>query len=110
MTEATNQRGFAESWSLLALAFVIVAGFCSICVYVLLDLRRLEWSQAQQAAANLATAIQTDIARNIELYDLSLQGVAENYSEPGLERLSPKLRNRVLFDRVVDAKHFGPIL
>ena len=110
MTETPNQRSFAESWSLLALVFVIVAGFCGICAYVLLDLRRLEWNQARQAAANLATAIQADIARNVELYDHSLQGVAENYIEPGVADLNPRLRNRLLFDRVADAKHLGTML
>ena len=108
--EPSSQRGFAESWGVGALIAVVVAGFCGICIYVLIDLRRAEWDQARLAATNLVTAIQTDIARNVELYDLSLQGVAENFDEPELAHVSARTRNLILFNRAANSKFMGPIL
>ena len=108
--EPSSQRGFAESWGVGALIAVVVAGFCGICIYVLIDLRRAEWDQARLAATNLVTAIQTDIARNVELYDLSLQGVVENFHEPELAHVSARTRNLILFDRATNSKFMGPIL
>ena len=108
--EPSSQRGFTESWGVGALIAVVVAGFCGICIYVLIDLRRAEWDQARLAATNLVTAIQTDIARNVELYDLSLQGVVETFHEPELAHVSARTRNLILFDRATNSKFMGPIL
>ena len=39
-----------------------------------------------QAAKNIATLIEQDIARNIELYDLSLHGVIDGINDPDVMR------------------------
>jgi diguanylate cyclase (GGDEF)-like protein len=93
------------------LAFnLIVVGFCAICALLSLDVRRGAWQQARQSAGNVVSALQTDIERNIELYDLSLQGVVDNLREPGLDKVSPEIRHLVLFDRAATAKYMGSIL
>ena len=103
-------KGLAEGPWTLALAAGMIVGFCAICSYVLFDLRRAGWDQAHSAATNLATAIQSEIARNVELYDLSLQGVVENRTEPEIGWISPRVRNLLLFDRAATAKYMGAIL
>jgi hypothetical protein len=103
-------KGLAEGPWTLALAAGMIVGFCAICSYVLFDLRRAGWDQAHSAATNLATAIQSEIARNVELYDLSLQGVVENRTEPEIGWVSPRVRNLLLFDRAATAKYMGAIL
>src|ERR1700757_5146410 len=75
------------------LAFnLITIGFCVICALFSLDVRRSAWEQARLSAANLTTAIRSDIERNIELYDLSLQAVVDNVRRPGVDGLTPDLR------------------
>ena len=68
---------------LIASSVVTVIGFSAICASVLLDMRRGEEALARQTLENLATTIDADISRNIELYDLSLRAVAGNMVEPG---------------------------
>ena len=74
------------------------------------DLRRAGWEQAHTTATNLATAIQSEIARNVELYDLSLQGVVENRTQPEIAWVSPRVRNMLLFDRAATAKYMGALI
>jgi diguanylate cyclase (GGDEF)-like protein len=62
------------------------------------------------SAGNLVAAIESDIERNIDLYDLSLLAVVENFHRPGLDRLSPEMRQLVLFDRAATAEYMGAIL
>jgi len=93
------------------LAFnLITIGFCVICALFSLDVRRSAWEQARLSAANLAAAIRGDIERNIELYDLSLQAVVDNVRRPGVDGLTPDLRQLALFDRAATAKYLGSIL
>ena len=93
------------------LAFnLITIGFCAICTLFSLDVRRSAWEQARVSAGNLVAAIESDIERNIDLYDLSLMAVVENFRRPGLDRLSPEIRQLVLFDRAATADYMGSIL
>ncbi len=58
---------------------------------------------------NLATGIDADINRNIEIYDLSLRAVAGNMVMPEIRDVSTSLRHLILFDHAATAKHFGAI-
>ena len=94
---------------LLAAAAVIVIGFTLICGSVLLSMRRGDEKLAHQTLGNLASGIDADIARNIELYDLSMRNVAANMTSPELAELSRPVRQMVLFDHAATARHFGAI-
>jgi hypothetical protein len=74
---------------------------------MLLDLRQDAWDKAEQTSKNLLQVLERDIARNIELYDLSLRGVSDNLKAPGLTQVSPELRQLVLFDRAATARDMG---
>jgi len=89
---------------------LITIGFCAICFLLSLDVRRSAWEQARLSAGNLVSAIQTDIERNIELYDLSLQAVVDGLREPDIGAVRPEIRQLVLFDRAATAKYMGAIL
>jgi diguanylate cyclase (GGDEF)-like protein len=88
---------------------LITVGFCMICALFSLDVRRSAWEQARVSAGNLASVIQTDIERNIELYDLSLQAVVESVHNPEVEALSPDMQRLVLFDRAATGNYLGSI-
>ncbi len=94
---------------LAAVIFVVALCFCGICGKVLLDARYAAWERAGEVAAGLVSTITSEIARNIESYDLSLQAVIENLAYPEIVEISPALRQRVLFDRSATAKHLHAI-
>lgn len=65
---------------------------------------------ARDAADNLALILQRDIARNIEVYDLSLQAVIDGVRDPAMLALPPAVRQLVLFDRSTNAQDLGSLL
>jgi diguanylate cyclase (GGDEF)-like protein len=94
---------------LIACSVLTVIGFSAICANVMLDLRRGEEELARQSLDNLASSIDADISRNIELYDLSLRAVVSGIVLPEIERVSKPIRHLILFDRAATAKHFAAI-
>jgi diguanylate cyclase (GGDEF)-like protein len=101
-------------WRLSAKLLIIssvatVIGFSAICANVMLDMRRGEETLARQMLENLASGIDSDINRNIELYDLSLRAAASNMTLPEIKDLSKPILHLLLFDRAATAKHFGAL-
>ncbi len=90
----------------MALAF----GMLVLGALVLVDSRRDAWVQAEQAASNLVVALERDIARNIAMVDLSLQGVIAALQQPGLEEATPEIRHMALFDRAATAEYLGAVV
>ncbi|MDO9294953.1 sensor domain-containing diguanylate cyclase [Bradyrhizobium sp.] len=101
-------------WRLSAKLLIIssvatVIGFSAICVNVMLDMRRGEEALARQMLENLASGVDSDINRNIELYDLSLRAAASNMILPEIKELSKPILHLILFDRAATARHFGAL-
>jgi hypothetical protein len=94
---------------LIVSSVVTVIGFSTICAGVLLDMRRGEEALARQTLENLASTIDSDISRNIELYDLSLRAVASGMVMPEINDVSKAIRQLILFDHAATARHFGAI-
>jgi diguanylate cyclase (GGDEF)-like protein len=67
-------------------------------------------ARARDAADNLSLILQRDIARNIEVYDLSLQAVIDGMQDPKIVALPPNIRQLVLFDRSTNAQDLGSLL
>src|SRR5271170_4796044 len=94
---------------LIASSVVTVIGFSAICASVMLDMRRGEEALARQTLENLASSIDADISRNVEVYDLSLRAVASGMLLPEINDVSKPVRHLILFDHAATAKHFGAI-
>jgi diguanylate cyclase (GGDEF)-like protein len=94
---------------LIASSVATVIGFSAICAHVMLDMRRGEEELARQTLENLASSIDAEISRNVELYDLSLRAVANSMVMPEIKDVSKPIRHLILFDRAATAKHFGAI-
>ncbi|WOH65654.1 diguanylate cyclase [Bradyrhizobium sp. BWA-3-5] len=108
--KASGRRRWRLSVKLLiASSIATVIGFSAICTSVMFDMRRGEEELARQTLENLAAGIDADIARNIELYDLSLRNVASNLVIPEIHKVSKEIRHLILFDHAATAKHFGAI-
>src|SRR5207342_3072014 len=99
MRVLTASRPWRLSAKLLILSSVVtVIGFSAVCTSVMLDVRHGEEELARQTLENLATGIDADISRNVELYDLSLRNVASNLVMPALKDVSKEIRHLILFD------------
>src|ERR1700761_649963 len=104
-------NGASQPWRLSAKLLIIssvvtVIGFSAICASVMLDMRRGEEELARQTLENLASSIDAELSRNVELYDLSLRAVASNMVMPEINQVSPAIRHLILFDHAATAKHF----
>ena len=77
---------------------------------MLADLRQDAWDKAEQTSKNLVQVLERDIARNVEMYDLSIQAAADNLRTPGLPELTPELRQLILFDRAATARDMGVMI
>jgi diguanylate cyclase (GGDEF)-like protein len=97
------QAGIALS-ILASLGVVLLSGL------MLFDLRHVAWEKAEQTSKNLLQVIERDIARNIEIIDLTLRAVIDNLKAPGVAEASPELRQLILFDRAATARDMGVML
>ncbi|AIO68803.1 diguanylate cyclase domain protein [Burkholderia oklahomensis] len=79
------------------------------CARVLYESREDAYQRATENANNLVLLLERDIARNIELYDLSLQAVVDGVNDPRIMALDPAIRSKVLFDRAATGKYLGTI-
>ena len=109
-----RKDGASRPWRLSAkllilFALATVIGFSAICASVMLEMRHGEELLARQSLENLASSIDADIGRNVELYDLSLRAVVSNMLEPEIAEISKPIRQLILFDHAATAKHFGVI-
>src|SRR5947208_1041511 len=105
----TRQRWRLSAKLLIASSVATVIGFTAICASVMLEMRRGEEQLARQMLENLATGIEADIGRNIELYDLSLRAVVSNVVMPEIKDVSKPILHLILFDHAATARHFGAI-
>src|SRR5260370_28710132 len=95
---------------LMALGLAVTLSFSAICGGVLWTMGERDFEHNRAAAANLVASIASEIDRNIELYDLSLQAVVDGIKLPEINKIAPELRQVVLFDRAATAKDMGAIL
>ncbi|MCR6732874.1 MAG: sensor domain-containing diguanylate cyclase [Afipia sp.] len=100
-----SSRAFV--WSATACGLLVLFGFFAAIGY---DFYRSALRMNEQAAANIATLTQQTIARDIELYDLSIQSVLEGVNDPDILYQEPGLRQKILFDRSATAPGLGTIV
>src|SRR6516165_1183041 len=70
------QRHIA-SRSIMPVSLALVCAIMAIVVFTLWQAREDARTRAQREGENIVQAIEADVARNIEVYDLSLQGLHE---------------------------------
>lgn len=88
----------------------VTLGLCALGLYLVRDLHDSVWRQAEQNATNLVGLVEHAVARNVELYDLSLRGATEEATTPRTQALDPALRRLVLFGRAAIAPGLGTMV
>lgn len=107
------RRFFAWTHSarwLTALNALAIVGLCVVSGLMLWD-GRVEAARRMEASSRgLLQVLWRDIARNIELYDLSLRAVVDGMKLPAVVDAPPEIRQMILFDRAATAENFGHTL
>ncbi|CAO4173281.1 sensor domain-containing diguanylate cyclase [Methylorubrum aminovorans] len=103
-------RFFRSSRTWIDLGVLAPIGMLVLSAIMLLDLRRDAWDKAERTSKNLLQVIERDIARNVEIIDLSLQAAISNLKSPGVAEADPALRQLVLFARATTARDMGVML
>src|SRR5579862_9675230 len=103
------RRSAPPARPLVAGAAVVLVGVMLLTAWLLWDARRVAWEHAAQSSENVASTIEHDITHTIEVYDLSLQAVVDSLRLPGIDALTPTMRNEFLFDRAATAPYLGSI-
>ena len=96
--------------TLVGVGILAPLGMVAVCSVMLLELRQDAWDKARQTSENLLQVIERDIDRNIEIIDLALRSTIENLNLHDLEELKPDYRQRILFDRAINAKDLNALL
>jgi hypothetical protein len=65
------------------------------------------WQLAYLNASNTGRIVALDLKRNLDVLELSLEGLGEGLSFPGLAHLPLKDRDQVLYDRAASAEFFA---
>lgn len=76
----------------------------------LVEMRQDAFARAQEASSNLSLILERDIARNLEIFELSMHSVIDGVKDPEILRLNPAIRQLVLFDRSTNATDMGSLL
>src|ERR1700761_310949 len=110
MLEAARDMVTRRPNIVIAISLALAGAILAIAIWVLAQMREDALRRAQDSAQNVSLLIERDVARNLELYDLSLRAVIAGLQQPGLMDLPPALRQMVLFDGAASAKDMGSML
>jgi diguanylate cyclase (GGDEF)-like protein len=103
-------RAFQHVGTWLVTASIVLAlGLWTSGAVLLWMMRSNVLSKALLASDNLLATMSSDIARNLDMFDLSLQAVIDNSKHPGIGSVSKDIRQLVLFDRAATAKYLRSI-
>ncbi|RWU22495.1 deoxyribonuclease [Pseudomonas alkylphenolica] len=87
-----------------------VLAIVAIVSFLLMRERTSVEQAAARSASNIVQLIESDIVRNVELYDHSLQGLIWAIQRPEIQAIPAQLRQPILFNQAVTAPERGDIL
>jgi diguanylate cyclase (GGDEF)-like protein len=102
-----HRGGPALIWGATAAGLTVMFLFFAA---IALDYYRSAVEINEQAAQNIAALIEQSVARDIELYDLSLQSVIDGLSNSEVMKQSAEVRQIALFDRSATAQGLGALV
>jgi diguanylate cyclase (GGDEF)-like protein len=114
-TASVSARNLRTSWvdrhaALVAVCATLASVVILVATVLVLKAGRHEAiDRARNTSANVASALARDMARNLEIYDLSLQAVVDGMTDPAVLSLPVEIRHQVLFDRSTTAAYISGI-
>ena len=106
LVDVLSETPYRTMW----VGIVVAAVMFVLCGVVLYQGHEDALTLTRENARNVALVAERDIARNFELYALSLQSVVDNYLRPDVQALPIGLRRELLFDRAATAQYLGSLL
>ena len=91
----------------LACIGTVTLAFILLCLAALMQARQDATAAAETQARNIAAGVALDVARNLDLYDLSLQAAVQAIQTPGIQQLDSELRRMLLFPRAARGPYFS---
>ena len=96
------QRHLA-SRSIMPVSLALVCAIVAIVAFTLWQARQDARTRALREGENIVQVIEADVARNIELYDLSLQGLQEALATEAVAHVGHEVQRLALFDHAASA-------
>ncbi|HTJ93087.1 MAG TPA: GGDEF domain-containing protein [Pararobbsia sp.] len=94
--------------SLVGIAGTVVAiAMMALSLVTLYNGRTDALEHSRETSENLVGVIGNDVARNMEVYELSLQAMVDDAFAPGVDTLPPLFRRQVVFDRATHAGYLS---
>jgi diguanylate cyclase (GGDEF)-like protein len=115
ISEVMNTRQLRQTFHASPLRWLtilsLIVGACTLAFggVILLDMRKDALVQAETAASNLTTTLSKEIARNIHLYDLSVEGAINAWDRYDIHQISHETRQMALFDHAAKADYLGSL-
>ncbi len=103
LTQAVGRHPFLAGIAGTAVA----TAMASLTFLTLYDGRADALLHAHETSENLVSLVSSDLARNVEIYDLSLHSMVDGAQNPQTWKLPTELRQAVLFDRATTAAYLG---
>jgi diguanylate cyclase (GGDEF)-like protein len=91
--------------SALLIGLLIILSLSAALLLLLADAHQDIDSHARDDADRLALMVEREVSRNVDLIDLSIQGVADGVEQPPLMHLPLALRDQTLFSRAAAARY-----
>lgn len=85
----------------------LLAAFLAASAWMVCDVRRGAWREAEAGATSVLNVLARSILRDIEVYDLSIQSLARNLADPAFAPLADPVRQSVLFGGAPTATGLG---
>jgi diguanylate cyclase (GGDEF)-like protein len=86
---------------------VVAISMVSLSLVTLYNGRADALDHARETSANLVSIIEGTIARDVELYKISLKAIVDGAEQPAMMALPPVLRRQAMFDRTTTALYIG---
>lgn len=99
-----------SSRRLILMALLLSLGIGGLFARAIWTIREDRQRFSQETSANLAYVLDRTIARTIEAFDASLQGVVKELGNPEAMALDPALRDKLLFDNSLRTSGVGGVV
>jgi diguanylate cyclase (GGDEF)-like protein len=86
---------------------VVAVSMVSLSLVTLYNGRADALNHARETSANLVSIIEGTIARDVELYRISLKAIVDGAEQPAMMALPSVLRRQAMFDRTTTALYIG---
>jgi diguanylate cyclase (GGDEF)-like protein len=92
---------------IMPVSYALACAIVAVVAFTLWEARQDAWAEAERYGRSITQVLSNDIARNIELYDLSLQRLRDAIVNPDIAGMASTTRQWALFDRAANGRDLG---